>query len=399
MKILGIETSCDETAIAVIEADEPAGGGGVRIRVRANQTLSQIELHRQFGGVFPMMAKREHSRTILPLLEKALAEAKLPAALLAPNPRARETIRKILDREPELLSALAEALPALPVPALDAIAVTNGPGLEPALWVGVNFAKALGALWNVPVAPVNHMEGHILVSLLRQESAGGASAETFFLPEPELPALALLISGGHTELVLMKKFREYVILGATRDDAAGEAFDKAARLLGLPYPGGPEISRLAEEARRSKRAASGFSLPRPMISSGGYDFSFSGLKTALRYAVLKKGALGDEERREIAREFEDAVAEVLAAKTERALADSGARTLVVGGGVAANKEIRRTLQALAQKHPAVSLFFPRADLATDNALMIALAGYFRIRELPKKTPLEEFRAEGGLALG
>ena len=266
MVILGIETSCDETAVSIIE------GTGTKesplFRVLSNLVLSQIAIHEKYGGVFPMLAKREHTANIAPLIEKALEEAKIPANKVEINEENKMAAQKILEREPGLAEKLI-TLAETGRPNIDQIAVTYGPGLEPALWVGLNAAKALGTLWNIPVMPMNHMEGHIASVLV------GAEKSIVF------PAIALLISGGHTELVLVKNWTEYEIIGETKDDAVGEAFDKVARMLGLPYPGGPEISRRAAGLRVQKMAAKNqpenpFNFPRPMLHSGDYNFSFSG---------------------------------------------------------------------------------------------------------------------------
>ena len=285
--------------------------------------------------------------------------------------------------------------------AIDAIAVTAGPGLEPALWVGINFAKALALVWEKPLIAVNHMEGHILAALAQPEASNDkhqtsnkSQTEQLGIKNAEMPVLALLISGGHTELVLMKEWLTYELIGQTRDDAVGEAFDKVARLLGLPYPGGPEISRLAEHNRSlglvNPSSDEGFTrpfiLPRPMLHDETCDFSFSGLKTAVRYLLqppIHKNSrpsnfvVTDEMQQTIAREFEDAVTEVLWKKTARALEETSAKTLVIGGGVSANTHIRRIFtENIARDHSDVALRIPTAALTTDNALMIAMAGYY-----------------------
>ncbi len=373
MKVLGIETSCDETAVCLIEV-EGDFGDAFNFKILGNSLVSQAALHAKFGGVFPNLAKREHAKNLVPMLEEALREAgalhqttePISGTMLLP-------LKNILSREPELFSLLLPFLLKHRKPDVDIIAVTHGPGLEPALWVGINFAKALSTVWNIPIVAVNHMEGHIFLSMMEivSPSSGG-------LGEFEYPILALLISGGHTELVLSKSFGEYEIIGQTRDDAAGEAFDKVARLLDLGYPGGPEISRLAAEARRDEMT-SHRKLPRPMIHEDNFDFSFSGLKTAVRNVVgtYQGPALSMDIKKEIAREFEDAVADVLVAKTIRAIEAYGVHTLVVGGGVSANTHIRdRLATTLRESGDAIALLVPQPELATDNAIMIALAGYF-----------------------
>jgi len=413
MKILAIETSCDETAIAILEAegDEKAA----QFRVLGNTLLSQIEIHREYGGVFPALAKREHAKNLVPILESALEEAELlheDAQTISEEMRAK--ISEILAREPGLTESFFEFVSECEAPAIDAIAVTAGPGLEPALWVGINFAKALSLLWDKPLVAVNHMEGHILAALASERSDLNASSEgrTLEIQEVKMPVLALLISGGHTELVLMKEWLRYALIGATRDDAVGEAFDKVARMLGLPYPGGPELSKLAEQARAAYDQTAEFGsgnaplwpasglpdlglgtdghvlrLPRPMIHEQSCDFSFAGLKTAVLNLLKKHPDLTDLEKQHLAREFEDAVADVLWKKTARALDETGAQTLVIGGGVSANTHIRRVfIEKIKNEYPNVTLHIPSAALTTDNAIMIALAGFYRALRNDFSTP-------------
>lgn len=415
--ILGIETSCDETALALID-DE---------KILANITLSQAKIHEPYGGVFPMLAKREHAKNLLPILKKVLGEAnflnsksQVPNSKQISNYKFQE-INKILEREPELLKQFLEFIPTIEKPPMAAIAVTEGPGLEPALWVGINFAKALAAVWHIPIIPINHLEGHVVSVLIEQ------NVTSYKLQDLNFPAIALLISGGHTELVLMKDWFDYEIIGATKDDAVGEAFDKVARILGLPYPGGPEISRLAEEIRtpastfqktfppiplewnghastpvfrnvllpfaNTKR----FALPRPMLNSGDLNFSFSGLKTAVLYLAKKLGDLNESEKKNIAREFEDAVTEVLVTKTKKALAQFNAKNLIISGGVAANKNIRNAFEKLAAEKSGLKLFIAAPELSTDNALMIALAGLLRLKADKTKTG-EKIKARGNLKI-
>ncbi|MHB1769957.1 MAG: tRNA (adenosine(37)-N6)-threonylcarbamoyltransferase complex transferase subunit TsaD, partial [Minisyncoccota bacterium] len=289
--------------------------------------------------------------------------------------------------EPGLTEAFLEFISECEPAPIDAIAVTSGPGLEPALWVGVNFAKALALLWEKPLVAVNHMEGHIMAALASEGSGldTNSRARTLEIRDVELPVLALLISGGHTELVVMKEWLVYELVGQTRDDAVGEAFDKVARMLSLPYPGGPEISRLAESVRASGAStselgseASKFVLPRPMLNDASCDFSFAGLKTAVLYLLKNNPGASEEEKKHIAREFEDAVVDVLWKKTSRALEETRAQTLIIGGGVSANKHIRRTFtEKIKSEYPDVTLRIPSAALTTDNAVMIALAGFYR----------------------
>ncbi|MDB5264774.1 MAG: hypothetical protein JWN64_345 [Parcubacteria group bacterium] len=369
MRILAIETSCDETAVSILEAEGTEENA--RFRVLGNALLSQIDMHREYGGVFPAVAKREHAKNLVPLLAAALEEAELLKEDTQSIPDdIRTQVSDLLAREPELpeafLSFITECEPA----EIDAIAVTAGPGLEPALWVGINFARALSLVWNKPLIAVNHMEGHLLSALARNED------DTLSITDVDLPVLALLISGGHTELVSMPTWHSYELIGCTRDDAAGEAFDKVARMLGLPYPGGPEISRIAHASRNSGESIHTF--PRPMIKDPHCDFSFSGLKTSVMYLIKGMPELTQEDKEHIARSFEDAVADVLYAKTSRALLETGAKTLVLGGGVSGNTHIQEVFTAkLAEDHPEVAFRIPTRELTTDNAIMIGIAGYYR----------------------
>ncbi|MBI2037017.1 MAG: hypothetical protein HYT14_01490, partial [Candidatus Liptonbacteria bacterium] len=334
MRVLAIETSCDETAIAIVEAN--GNEAAAEFRVCGNALLSQIEVHKEYGGVFPSLAKREHAKNLVPLLEAALEEAELLHEDTQVIPDIiRNQIERILEREPGLGEAFFEFVSECEPPEIDVIAVTAGPGLEPALWVGINFAKALALLWEKPLVAVNHMEGHILAALARREAPSTKheepnkpQIEKLKIQNVQMPVLALLISGGHTELVLMEEWLRYERIGQTRDDAVGEAFDKVARMLSLPYPGGPEISRLAEQARTAYDQTAGFGsgdtpfglrLPRPMLNDATCDFSFAGLKTAVLYLLKKIPDLNAKEKQHLAREFEDAVAEVLWQKTARAL--------------------------------------------------------------------------------
>jgi N6-L-threonylcarbamoyladenine synthase len=357
VKILAIETSCDETAVSVLDCTGELPTPS--IKVLGNALLSQIHIHKEYGGVYPMLAKREHEKNLPILLKQCLKEAGVDESLNA----------------------------------IDYIAVTAGPGLEPALWAGIVFAEELGKKSGKPVVPVNHMEGHLFSYLFEKR-------------EPiSLPAIGLLVSGGHTELVLIEAFDKFRRLGETRDDAVGEAFDKTARLLGLPYPGGPKISEHAEIAR--KRSASGrdfpdadreqteaLRFPSPMINSDDFDFSYSGLKTAVLYKVREMGELSAEAREDIARAFEDAAIEPLIHKTRRAIEKFDARSLIVGGGVAANKYLQSRLRELSLEL-SLDLRLPPPELTTDNAVMIGIAAY--VRALTNRIELvESIKARGNL---
>lgn len=396
MKVIGIETSCDETAVCIIEAEEKAdiyhgnqvvasANNGPTVKVLGNALQSQIDIHAKHGGVFPALAKREHSKNITSLFIEALKKADLYIEKKSAfSEEEKANILTSLKMEHEMAADVIKLFETIEKPHVDAIAVTQGPGLEPALWVGINFAKTLGTVWNIPVVPTNHMEGHIVSVLI--DSA----------KEISFPALALLISGGHTELVLIKNWHEYSVIGRTKDDAVGEAFDKVARILGLAYPGGPKISALAKIAR--SREKSSITLPRPMLHSKDYDFSFSGLKTAVLYMVKKMGELSEIDKENIAREFEDAATEVLVKKTRSAMIDHNVRTLIIGGGVIANENIREAFQKMTEMDFVdINFFVPKVEHSTDNAIMIAVAGY--MRWVNKGEGLEkDFRASGNLGL-
>ena len=379
MILLSIETSCDETAVSLIKR---VRGKQVRFETLSHKILSQIDLHAQYGGVFPALAKREHTKAITQLIAEALQEADLLVERTntyhIPNTE-RKKLDTLLEREPEMLVAMKVLFEGIQKPAIDAIAVTQGPGLEPALWVGINAALALHMIWDIPVYPINHMEGHIIAGLLSLQN------NVYEVSEIDLPACALLISGGHTEIVHVPKMRTYKVIGKTRDDAVGEAFDKAARMLGLSYPGGPEISRLAEHARKEGLIVDEeLRLPRPMLHSGDLNFSFSGLKTAVLTRTKKRGELDERTKKMFALEFENAVTDVLVAKVKQALYETRAKTLIVGGGVSANTHIRFALKGLAESE-GISLFIPNRNLSTDNGLMIAATGLVHIAhdEKPK----------------
>lgn len=398
MKILGIETSCDETAISLVEIRDDSGSQE-SLRILSNVVLSQVAIHKEYGGVFPALAKREHSKNLVPVLEKVLIDSQTKTnenVIISFSDEMRDEIEKILAREPELLKMFLEFVPKMPKPEIDMIAVTYGPGLEPALWVGVNFAKALSVIWDIPVIPTNHMEGHILVSLLQKNQE--SSTANFQLSKPQFPALALLLSGGHTEMVLIDDTLQYKIVGRTCDDAVGEAFDKVARIMGLPYPGGPEISKLAEIARAKGPNENQFNLPKPMMHSKNLDFSFSGLKTAVLYLVQKlPSPIPEDTKIALAREFEDTITEVIIKKVKKAIDLYGTKTLILGGGVVANKNIRKAVENLSSTEN-VSLFLPEISHSTDNALMISIAGYFnRSKAIKKDSGLLEIRADGNLS--
>lgn len=387
MILLSIETSCDETAIAIVKRIR---GKTLRFEVLSHKVLSQIDLHRQYGGVFPALAKREHAKSITQLIAECLSEAGIlkekNETIGLPEPT-KKRLEEILTHESEMVGALTILFEGLEKPNIDAIAVTSGPGLPPALWVGVNTAHALSFVWNIPIYPINHMEAHIIASLLDKQK------EHYEIVEPKYPAIALLISGGHTEIVKITKLRKYKILGQTKDDAVGEAFDKVARMLNLPYPGGPEISKLADYARQEKLSSpEDLRLPRPMINSGDLNFSFSGLKTAVMTRVKKyENELYETTKKIIAMEFENSVTDVLTSKTKQSIYENSARSLIIGGGVSANNHIRFTLKELALNED-VELFIPEKSLSGDNGIMIAATGLLHIENGEK--PKTNLKADG-----
>ncbi|WP_373099359.1 MULTISPECIES: tRNA (adenosine(37)-N6)-threonylcarbamoyltransferase complex transferase subunit TsaD [Pasteurellaceae] len=327
MRVLGIETSCDETGVAIY--DETRG-------LIANQLYTQIALHADYGGVVPELASRDHIRKTAPLIQAALRQAHLTAA------------------------------------EIDGIAYTCGPGLVGALLVGSTIARALAYAWGVPAVGVHHMEGHLLAPMLEENA-------------PHFPFIALLVSGGHTQLVRVDGIGQYQILGESIDDAAGEAFDKTAKLLGLDYPGGAALSRLAEKGVPAR-----FSFPRPMTDRPGLDFSFSGLKTfaanTINQALKDEGTLRAQTKADIAYAFQQAVVETLAIKCRRALQQTGLKRLVIAGGVSANQQLRRALGELMQQLGG-EVFYPQPQFCTDNGAMIAYAGFLRLQQ-GESSPLE-----------
>ncbi len=323
MRVLGIETSCDETGVAIYDSDRG---------LLAHSLYSQIEIHEGFGGVVPELASRDHVRKTLPLIEETLAQT------------------------------------GAGMEQLDGVAYTAGPGLVGALLVGASIGRSLAWTLGVPAIGVHHMEGHMLAPMLDDE-------------KPGFPFIALLVSGGHTQLVEVQGVGHYRLLGESIDDAAGEAFDKTAKLLGLPYPGGPELARLAEQGDPKR-----FRFPRPMTDRPGLDFSFSGLKTfALNTMQQELGAeqrldqgAAQQTRADIARAFEDAVVDTMVIKCRRAVRECNSKTLVLAGGVSANNHLRERMRQAMEKE-GVELFYPRPEFCTDNGAMIAYAGWQRLK--------------------
>lgn len=314
MRILGIETSCDETGVAIYDDEQG---------LLSHQLYSQVKLHADYGGVVPELASRDHVKKTVPLIKQALAEASLTAA------------------------------------DIDGVAYTAGPGLVGALLVGSTIGRSLAYAWGVPAVPVHHMEGHLLAPMLED-------------CPPEFPFIAMLVSGGHTMIVEVRAIGEYIILGESIDDAAGEAFDKTAKLMGLDYPGGPLLAKLAENGTPGR-----FKFPRPMTDRPGLDMSFSGLKTFTANTIAAQD--NDEQTRaDIAYAFQEAVCDTLAIKCKRALLQTGLKRIVIAGGVSANKSLRQSLEALATKIGG-SVHYPRTEFCTDNGAMIAYAGMQRLK--------------------
>ena len=343
MKILAIDTSCDDTCIAILKI---ANG---KLKILSNVVSSQVKIHRKYGGVYPSLAKREHQKNLPVVLKKALKGAKLSGEK----------------------------------PKIDAVAVTIGPGLEPCLWTGINFAKDLAQQRNLPIIPVNHIEAHIFANFL----------DKF---RKLFPAVCLVVSGGHTQLILVKKIGDYKIVGETRDDAAGECFDKTARVLGLPYPGGPAIAAEASKPSKVSGGQSSVKLPRPMINSKDYDFSFSGLKTAVLYEFKKrpkKVRVSKEYVREMAREIQQAIVDVLIKKTVKAARNYPVKTIMLGGGVAANTELRKQFKLkIKNVKLRINFLVPPKNLCTDNAAMISVTAYLHRKEASKKWQKIEAKA-------
>jgi len=368
MKVLAIETSCDDTSVALIKARKNKRAS---FDILSNIISSQIEIHKKWGGVYPTLAKREHQKNLIPVLEKALKRANEFKVLKKPKLQSK-TVQKILEREPDLLEDYQKLIPKIQKPKIDAIATTIGPGLEPCLWVGINFARALACSWNLPLIPVNHIEAHIYANYLTEESEG-------FI----FPAISLIVSGGHTQLILMENHGKYSLLGETRDDAAGECLDKIARILGLDYPGGPIIE---EKALKFKKGGSKtqVDLPRPMIHSKDYDFSFSGLKTAVLYDYKKRSSKIRKSKnyiRQIAHESQQAIIDVLIYKTIKAAKNYRVKSIILGGGVVANNELRKQFkEQVKNEFPNLEIQMPSPNFCTDNAAMTAVTSHFHLKE-------------------
>ncbi len=362
MIILGIETSCDETAASVAE------GNGETVKILSNVVASQIQIHKQYGGVVPEVAAREHVLKIIPVIDQALKDAGLDADAFSNNSRKKG--------EPKTI---------------DAIAVTAGPGLITSLMVGVETAKTLSLAWNVPLVSINHIEGHIYANFINSGSTIPDSLSPIIFP-----ALVLTVSGGHTMLVLIKSHGQYETIGETRDDAAGEAFDKGAKLMNLGYPGGPAIAAEAAKCRMTNDECR-ITLPRPMMDSPNFDFSFSGLKTSLLYK-LKKDNDWKNKITEYSREYQQAIIDVLVKKTIKAAKRYEVKTVMLAGGVAANQKLRQQMaDVFRDKLPALRFTIPDLRYTTDNAAMIAAAGYFKACR-KEFTPWQGLKVDSNLEL-
>lgn len=328
MVILGIETSCDETSAAIIKANKK----NEKVKLLSNVVSSSLSLHAKTGGIIPEVAAREQVKYIIPVIEESLEVLK--------NPKAE----------------------------VDAIAVTVGPGLIGSLLVGVETAKTLAYAWNKPIIPINHLFGHIYANWIENDQEP---------LEIKFPAIALIVSGGHTDLVLIKKHGDIKWLGGTRDDAAGEAFDKTGRLLNMPYPGGSKIEKMAEDIKQDV-----YNFPRPLINSNDFDFSFSGLKTAVLREVQKTGKIDEEKIKNISYSLQEAIFDVLINKTLKAGDKYNAKSILLGGGVAANKKLKKRFESeILNLKLSIKLFVPPKNLCTDNAAMIASAGFYNYKDV------------------
>lgn len=324
MNILGIETSCDDTCAALVKVLRG------KCEIVSNASATQINLHKKYGGVVPELAARTHIESIIHVIKKATGNKKI-----------------------------------------DAIAITSGPGLITSLHVGVETAKALSFAWNIPIIKVNHIEGHIYSVLLKEKNIKSNRQKIKF------PAIALIVSGGHTELILIEGYGNYKLIGRTRDDASGEAFDKSAKMLGLPYPGGPQISKLGEKGNPSA-----FDIPRPMITSDNCDFSFSGMKNAIRLLVeeikTSNKRISKKTMQDLCASIEQAIVDVLVEKSQKAIKKYKTKTFILGGGVSANKKLRLAFEKSIPKK--IQFLYPDTKFCMDNAPMIAIAGYFKFKK-------------------
>lgn len=368
MIILAIETSCDDTAISIIKTTASALKKKQPFfndfEILSDYVSSQSKIHSSYGGVFPAIAKREHQKSLTPLLIKSLKTAGLLKKNKKPiHAKKLLKVQKILERNQDIFNDVKEFLKEYEIPEINKIAVTYGPGLEPCLYTGVNFARALSFYWDTPLISVNHLEGHIIANWLAP------------IEKVEFPATALVVSGGNTQIINVENIGKYKLIGETRDDAAGECFDKTARILELEYPGGPSVAR---EAKKFKKKKFDISLPRPMIHDKNYDFSFSGLKTAVLYDFKKRT---NEEKKskdyivEMCYQIERSIIDVLISKTMKAAEELKTKTILLGGGVSANRELIKEFKKKC-KIKRLKFVSPLPRFSGDNASMIALTALF-----------------------
>jgi N6-L-threonylcarbamoyladenine synthase len=380
LTILAIETSCDDTAIAILKIKNQ------KLKILSNITSSQIKLHKKYGGVYPFLAKREHQRNLPIVLNKALRKADFV------NPKSEiRNSKQIQNSKFKIQNSFKK---------IDLIAVTVGPGLEPCLWTGINFAKELAEKLQIPIMPVNHIEAHIFANFISEKSKVKSQKSKLQLKSQNLfPAICLVVSGGHTQLILMKGFGKYKILGETRDDAAGECFDKVARILGLGYPGGPIIAKMATKLK-IQNSKFKIQLPRPMMHQKNYDFSFSGLKTAVLYKIKseKRKTKNEKYIQEMCYEIQQAIIDVLIHKTLKATKNYQVKSIILGGGVAANTELRKQFKLKIENCKLkINFLVPPKNLCLDNAVMIGITAYFhRLKNKTKNK--EELKAKANLRI-
>lgn len=369
MRILGIETSCDETSISILEFNQN------QCKILVNLIYSQIAIHQPYGGVVPNLAKREHQKKLVPLFKLALKQTNLlkNKKINGISKNKEKELNEILIKDEILRKKILEFLKKYSKPKIDLITVTKGPGLAPALWSGVNFARAISFYWDIPIIGINHLEGHLFSAFLPKKIE---QKEKIDISSDLFPAIGLIISGGHTQILLVNGIGKYRLIGETRDDAAGECFDKTARLLRLDYPGGPAIAKEALKSKKMVKSAIEIKLPRPMINQKNYDFSFSGLKTAVFYLVehLKKQNISLKEIRPyLANEIQNSINEVLVAKTLRAAKNFKVKNVILGGGVVANEVLLNLFEKeIHEKLPKIGFIVPEKKYTGDNASMIAL---------------------------
>lgn len=381
MLILGIETSCDDTCISLLKIEN------CELKIISNVVSSQVKLHAKYGGVYPFLAKREHQRNLMPVFIEVLSKAGL---LKIRN-------QKLKTKNINQNSKLEEFFIKYEKPKINLSGVTIGPGLEPCLWQGVNFAKKLVKELKKPLIPVNHIEAHILVNFINGN---------FQLPTANFqkifPAICLVVSGGHTQLILMKRIGKYKLIGETRDDAAGECFDKIARILGLGYPGGPKIAIEAAKPLVPSNLKFSIKLPRPMIFQKNYDFSFSGLKTAVLYDFKNRPKKIRKSKiyiHQMTKEAQQAIIDVLIYKTIKAAKDFRVKSIILGGGVGANEELRKQFKLKIESYKwKINFLVPPKDLCTDNAIMTAITAFFHQEEKIDFSKVSEIKADSNLRI-